>query len=457
MRTITPWISSVLLSSVRDYPITLPAPPSEKIAILETIYDVRKVRISDGEQVKEGYFTLEVLRQFQQTFGELYVSEVPKYYVSVQTSLVRIEVNGSREHVIKLTRVDLLEKMPKKEEIPDALGCYLRSNGKGTAKEPANGTTVTVPSPPENITFKSDGMNLIKRVVSNLASPDKVVARPEILLDRMKSRMGAALTAVAQNKKSDAEHDRTWASVVTSKEAPLNSSPARDASPAKAEVPTKNLRSSASTRKGSLRSGKTYGEKEAGSNLEDSAKLRKRKREDDDAAKTVPDKRPKGATAQGHPVGRKSGKGNVSVGTEPGTSGLQQKKIIAKRVGKGNEEIKLKTLSEPESPSSTECIPPSPSPVPGTFAANKKALLLFIKAEPKDDPHAKNSPPKKPSVTFAADDKNLVFSQERSSDQPRMQGRPSDVSRASSAWNISPPLLETMKNFVHKHFAMWNR
>lgn len=513
-----------MLTTVQDYPTTLPAPPAEKVAIVTAVYDVRKVRISDGEQVARGYFTERILGKLFQRFGGAYDVELPKYYVLVRASPELIEVNGKEYYVIKIDRLVLLEEMPKKEDMPEALSCYLRRNGKQNTVEKdttAGGKDQVTTPPPENITFKSDAMNLIKRAVSNLTSPQKPALQLE-LIDRMKSRIGAALTcplkqdtvkeetgpdpknATALKQESSSKVNSTVDSLSSGKQATdaeVKSEPSAN------DSCTKQLRSFAGSRNVSLRSGKSYGKwkKEDGeaSSSETTTNSWKRKRDaSSEEFKTT--KKCKAEKSEVKRTGTRAGRGSrISVGTAPGTSGTVFKKEEVARYKVDDKAAAGLTRADDDTTKSSKAEPPAakamffptkqrrsspintkeklvatdqktsrdvkPSTTDSTTdptssssaPADEGAPLTFIKSEPKEDKSVKSPNPRSESPARSTKSTASTSGQEHSSPvrQPSRgarRGASTNVCQPSSAWDISPPLLEIMKNFVHKHFAMWN-
>lgn len=323
----------------------------------------------------------------QSEFGAVLVNSVhPTYAVigDTQTEIHAVFSDDVRE-LVRLTLGGDLKALEKRHvRVLTAEPCFVQVRGKrkdaimvdqvvvldqGKSEAgSAQATTSEQPATNNNITFKSDARNLIKKVVTKLVvTPEKRVNRVEALLRDMKSRMGAALTTPTTAPKSEPVDAQRNGTEDTPKPGDPGSGTAvcqEVESTSATKTPTtrsKRLRSSTLTSQVSLRSGKCY------VNGENAAE-----------APETPPPAPKRSRA---------------------------------------------SMPSPEKADA------EPTPEASTSTTTV--------ASTSTSPPARPARPGRPSTRPT-----------KPRGQPRATQRP-------PLWDISPPLLEAMRNLVHKHFSKW--
>ncbi|CAN8029279.1 unnamed protein product [Ixodes persulcatus] len=349
---VTPWIDQFVRSKKAGSAET--AQTEFGIALVKSVHPTYAV-IGDTHTEIHAVFSDDVRELVRLTVGGD-LSALEKRYVRVLTAEpCFVVVRGRRKEAIAVDQVVVLDQ------------------GKCEAAEASE--------PPENITFKSDARNLIKKVVTKMVTPEKRANRVDALLRDMKSRMGAALTtpptaSALKTEPVDVQHNGTedlakragavGASVVgglgaDGPEVPPTSA-IKKALDSPENSPTKRLRSTSRAARVSLRSGKCYANGEAVA-------------EDPETLPPSPKRSRPSVSSQGEPV------------------------------------------AEP-APAATTSTNPSTSATPKASAK----------------PTASAKPSARPT-------------------RPRGQSR--SACHRPPLWDIAPPLLDAMRNLVHKHFSKW--
>ncbi|CAN8005293.1 unnamed protein product [Ixodes hexagonus] len=343
---VTPWIAQYLRSRKPGGDGT--APLEYGVALVKSVLPTHAV-IGDGQTEIPAVFSEDVRELVRLTLGGG-LSALEKRHVRVLTAEpCFVLVRGRRREAIMVDQVVVLEQ--------------------GGQAEAALAEATATGEQPDNITFKSDARNLIKKAVTKLATPEKRANRVDALLRDMKSRMGAALTtpttahSLKTEPPSDAPHNGTEdapmrASVVGAPTNPVadggqeaQSTSATKKGPGSPEnSPGKRLRSTARASRVSLRSGKCY----------------------------------------------------------------------------GNGETETK---------SSDALPPSPKRSRTSVPTSQKEV------EPTPAASTSASPSARPAKTPAK--------------QTRPRGQARAACQRPPLWDIAPPLLEAMRNLVHKHFSKW--
>uniref|UniRef100_A0A131XUY5 Uncharacterized protein n=3 Tax=Ixodes ricinus TaxID=34613 RepID=A0A131XUY5_IXORI len=361
---VTPWIDQFVRSKKAGSAET--AQTEFGIALVKSVHPTYAV-IGDTHTEIHAVFSDDVRELVRLTVGGD-LSALEKRYVRVLTAEpCFVVVRGRRKEAIAVDQVVVLDQ------------------GKCEAAEASE--------PPENITFKSDARNLIKKVVTKMVTPEKRANRVDALLRDMKSRMGAALTTpptatALKTGPLDVQHNGTedpakragavGASVVGDTGADGPEVPSTSAIKKTLDSPensaTKRLRSTSRAARVSLRSGKCYANGEAVA-------------EDPETLPPSPKRSRTSVSSQREPVAEPAPAATAS--TKPSTSATP--KASAK---------------------------PTESPKP-TASAKPTALA-------------------KPSTRPT---------------RPRGQSRA--ACHRPPLWDIAPPLLDAMRNLVHKHFSKW--